>query len=78
MAVLAERVEARGVGPRPMLIELAGVHMVYRTGRDAKNVFPAGNIAITLAGTVVLARLALIAPLRRAVRLKPGEAILYA
>ena len=45
---------------------------------DMPFVFPAGNIAITLIGTIVLALLVLIAPLRRAVHLKPGEAIRYA
>jgi putative ABC transport system permease protein len=41
-------------------------------------VFPAANIAITLVGTVVLALLVLLAPVRRAVRLKPGDALRYA
>jgi putative ABC transport system permease protein len=45
---------------------------------DMPFVFPAGNIAITLIGTIVLALLVLIAPLRRAVHLKPGDAIRYA
>jgi putative ABC transport system permease protein len=45
---------------------------------DMPFVFPPGNIAITLIGTIVLALLVLIAPLRRAVHLKPGEAIRYA
>jgi hypothetical protein len=42
---------------------------------DFAFVFPAPNIAITLAGTVLLAVLVLIAPLRRAVHLKPGKAL---
>ena len=33
MVVLADRVEAPGIDTRPMLIELAGVHKVYRTGK---------------------------------------------
>jgi putative ABC transport system permease protein len=41
-------------------------------------VFPAANVAITLAGTVLLAVLVLLAPVRRAVRSKPGEALRYA
>jgi putative ABC transport system permease protein len=40
-------------------------------------VFPVANIAITLVGTVVLALLVLLAPVRRAIRLKPGEALRY-
>lgn len=45
---------------------------------DMPFVFPAANIAITLVGTILLALLVLLAPLRRAVHLKPGEAIRYA
>jgi putative ABC transport system permease protein len=41
-------------------------------------VFPASNLAITLVGTVVLALLVLLAPVRRAVHLKPGDALRYA
>ena len=41
-------------------------------------VFPPWNIALALAGTVVLALLVMVLPLRRAIRLKPGEAIRYA
>ena len=41
-------------------------------------VFPPWNITLALAGTVVLALLVMALPLRRAVRLKPGEAIRYA
>lgn len=40
-------------------------------------VFPPAHLAVTLAGTVVLALLVLIAPLRRAVRLRPGDALRY-
>jgi len=40
--------------------------------------FPAVNLVITLIGTVILALLVLLAPLRRAVRFKPGEALRYA
>jgi putative ABC transport system permease protein len=41
-------------------------------------VFPIANVAITLVGTVLLAVLVLLAPVRRAVRFKPGEALRYA
>ena len=41
-------------------------------------VFPAADVAIALVGTVILALLVMLAPLRRAVRFKPGEAIRYA
>jgi putative ABC transport system permease protein len=41
-------------------------------------VFPAANVAITLVGTVVLTLLVLLGPVRRAVRLKPGDALRYA
>jgi putative ABC transport system permease protein len=41
-------------------------------------VFPLANVAITLAGTVLLTLLVLLAPVRRAARLKPGNALRYA
>ena len=41
-------------------------------------VFPPWNIALALAGTVVLALLVMVLPIRRAVRCPPGEAIRYA
>jgi len=41
-------------------------------------VFPPVNLAITFAGTIVVALLVLLAPVRRAVRFKPGEALRYA
>jgi ABC-type lipoprotein release transport system permease subunit len=47
-------------------------------GLDLPFVFPAVNLLITLVGTVVLALLVLLAPVRRAVRFKPGEALRYA
>jgi len=40
--------------------------------------FPPGNIPLALAGTVVLALVIMVAPLRRAVRLQPGDALRYA
>jgi len=45
---------------------------------DLSFVFPTANIAITLVGTVLLALLVLLAPVRRAVHLKPGDALRYA
>jgi putative ABC transport system ATP-binding protein len=33
MAVTAERLQSREIAPTPVLIELAGVHKVYRTGK---------------------------------------------
>jgi ABC-type antimicrobial peptide transport system permease subunit len=45
---------------------------------DLSFVFPAANIAITLVGTVVLTLLVLLGPVRRAIHLKPGEALRYA
>ncbi|MDH4346820.1 MAG: FtsX-like permease family protein, partial [Thermoleophilia bacterium] len=41
-------------------------------------VFPPWNILIALVGTVVLALLVLFLPVRRAVRLRPGDALRYA
>jgi putative ABC transport system permease protein len=41
-------------------------------------VFPAANLAITLIGTVVLTLLVLLGPVRRAIHLKPGDALRYA
>jgi putative ABC transport system permease protein len=45
---------------------------------DLAYTFPPVNIAISLAGTVVLALVVLLAPVRRAVHLKPGNALRYA
>lgn len=45
---------------------------------DLAFVFPASHLAVTLAGTIVLAVLVLLVPVRRAVRLRPGEALRYA
>ena len=47
-------------------------------GLDIAFVFPLGYAAIALIGTVILAVLVMVAPLHRAVHLKPGEAIRYA
>jgi ABC-type lipoprotein release transport system permease subunit len=40
--------------------------------------FPPWNLAIALAGTIVLALLISLAPIRRAVHLRPGAALRYA
>jgi putative ABC transport system permease protein len=47
-------------------------------GLDLPFVFPVMNLVSTLVGTIVLALLVLLAPVRRAVRFKPGEALRYA
>lgn len=56
---------ARGIG------WLAG----EQVGLDIAFVFPFLYVLIALVGTVLLAMLVMVAPLRRAVRLKPGEAL---
>jgi putative ABC transport system permease protein len=48
------------------------------TGIDWLFVFPLAYAGIALLGTVLLAFVVMLAPLRRAVRLKPGEALRYA
>ena len=40
--------------------------------------FPPWNLALTLAGTILLALLITLLPIRRAVRLRPGRALRYA
>jgi putative ABC transport system permease protein len=69
---------------------LAGVPLGYALGRaigwatgeavglDIAFVFPLAYVAIALVGTVALALVVMLAPLRRAVRFKPGEALRYA
>ena len=47
-------------------------------GLDIAFVFPAAYVAIALIGTVILALVVMLAPLRRAVGFKPGEALRYA
>jgi putative ABC transport system permease protein len=48
------------------------------TGLDIAFMFPLEYVAIALVGTVILALVVMLAPLRRAVAFKPGEAIRYA
>ena len=45
---------------------------------DLPFVFPPWNIAFALAGTVALALLIMLLPIRRAVRFRPGDALRYA
>jgi putative ABC transport system permease protein len=47
-------------------------------GLDIAFVFALGYVALALVGTVLLALLLMLAPLRRAVRFTPGEALRYA
>ena len=47
-------------------------------GLDIAFVFPATHVAVALLGSVILALVVMLAPLRRAVRFKPGEALRYA
>ncbi len=48
------------------------------SGSSSPFTFPPLNVLIALVGTVVLALLIMLLPLRRAVRFKPGEALRYA
>lgn len=45
---------------------------------EVARVYPPGNIALALVGTAVLALLVMALPLRRAARLRPGDALRYA
>ena len=40
-------------------------------------VFPPGNVLVALVGTTVLTLLVMVLPVRRAVRLRPGDALRY-
>jgi len=44
---------------------------------DLVGTFPVMNILIALVGTVVLAMIMMILPLRRAIRFHPGDALRY-
>jgi putative ABC transport system permease protein len=44
---------------------------------DLPVLFPAGNVALALIGTVALALLVTLLPIRRAVRFRPGDALRY-
>ena len=45
---------------------------------DIAFTFPIGNVALALVGTVLLALLITLLPIRRAVRYRPGNALRYA
>ena len=45
---------------------------------DIEFAFPVGNLALALVGTVLLALLVTLVPIRRAVRYRPGDALRYA
>ena len=45
---------------------------------DVPVVYPVGHVLVALAGTLVLALIVMALPLRRAVHLRPGEALRYA
>jgi ABC-type lipoprotein release transport system permease subunit len=47
------------------------------TNIDLPVLFPAANVALALVGTVALALLITLLPIRRAVRLRPGDALRY-
>jgi ABC-type lipoprotein release transport system permease subunit len=47
-------------------------------GLEIAFVFPVGYVVLALVGTVALALIVMLAPVRRAVRFKPGEALRYA
>ncbi len=53
-----------------LLLEVVGIEFTFT--------FPPLNVLFALVGTIVLALLIMRLPLRRAVRLKPGEALRYA
>jgi ABC-type lipoprotein release transport system permease subunit len=44
---------------------------------DLPVLFPAANVALALVGTVALALLVTVLPIRRAARLRPGDALRY-
>ena len=52
--------------------------MLQVIGNDFGFAFPPLHVLVALDGTVALALLVMRLPLRRAVRLEPGEAIRYA
>ena len=64
--------------PLGYLLDVALVALVRQiTNIDLPVVFPAGNVALALVGTVALALLVTLLPIRRAVRLRPGDALRY-
>jgi len=67
-----------GVGLGYLFAHAIGWAAGEATGIDIAFVFPLAYAGIALVGTVVLALLVMLAPLRRAVGFKPGEALRYA
>ena len=47
------------------------------TNIDLPVLFPPGNVALALIGTVALALVITLLPIRRAVRFRPGDALRY-
>jgi ABC-type lipoprotein export system ATPase subunit len=66
------------VGLGDMLLRCIGARALGVVGIEFGFTFPLVNLLIALAGTLVLALVLMRLPLRRAVRLEPGEAIRYA
>jgi ABC-type lipoprotein release transport system permease subunit len=67
-----------GVGLGYLFAHAIGWAAGEATGIDIAFVFPLAYAGIALVGTVILALVVMLAPLRRAVRFKPGEALRYA
>ena len=64
--------------PLGYALDLALVRLVKDViNIDLPVLFPAGNVALALVGTVGLALLITLLPIRRAVRLRPGDALRY-
>jgi putative ABC transport system permease protein len=67
-----------GVGLGYLFAHAIGWAAGEAAGIDVAFVFPLAYAGIALVGTVILALVVMLAPLRRAVRFKPGEALRYA
>jgi len=65
--------------PLGYLLDLFLVWMVKKViNINLTLAFPPWNLALTLAGTILLALLITLVPIRRAARLRPGHALRYA
>ena len=65
--------------PLGYLLDLFLVWLVRNVvNADITLAFPLSNVAVALAGTIVLALTITLVPIRRAVRLRPGDALRYA
>jgi putative ABC transport system permease protein len=65
--------------PLGYLLEAFLVWLVRRiVNVDTPVVYPASNVALALVGTIFLALLVTLPPIRRAVRFRPGDALRYA